>query len=343
VFLVWDPTGIDESLKGHSPRLRQASALRGLGLAALGGAGTLGMAVAQALDLWDLHRRLSPTAPDAFYEATPSEASQAAKLAGGQRIYVSPLVDEAGSRHGLSRDQYLLYLRKMMVHNVGMVDHLKVAGGRETMRSARFNKLWGAIHQGKWVQPRQYNPWNHPAFPLFATSLVVLPTPFQDFYRPAVHQRTIQSWPRAVLVAARGVPDSHAALEALVEKGLQPLPVEEENARTFLDPRPSGRVISFEEDSRGRVRILLDQVSRGWLFLSQAFDPGLRAVSGTGRRRIRPAAVHFCAIEIQRGDEEIRVDFQPSAFFVGFFLTCLGMTMAAALVMAELLRGRRAV
>ena len=270
-----------------------AQGRRLLALALMGGMGPPGAALAQAIDLADLRRTIAPSAPDSLFGGQMLEAKAASALAGTERIYLTHQAEQAMAGHRLAVPDDARLAMRRLYPNMSMVWGLRSVDGYDPLRPRRLSDFLDSLG------PTEALPWEHPDFELLSASVgVVVPRDLEPG-RPQVQLDRLRSGPMA---------------------------------RISGDNLNPARVQRWTEDQWGRAVAGLEGVREvSSLFLSRSFDPGLRARAEGQRRAAGPGKLAFTSVDLRPGDREIKLTYEPDTFLAGFFLSCLGIAVAAGL------------
>jgi len=324
VLAVFHHRNLERDLGSGGKARSRASLIRAGTVLALGATGPLASGLAQAVDLLELKPWISPSGPDAVYEVTPPEIHALRKVMGGERIYLTPAAEGQNRTLGDNLDMAVLGLRRRLLPNMPNVDHVFTAGGYDPLHPKRFQIFWDLIHRSG------REPWLHGRFPLLASPVAVFVPRDRTWEGPQVSFRQVPAGPRARMFVPVFARDRSDAARILREGGPAEIPLEAEPGLLTSTEVDLGK-IRVREDGWGRTEIFLEKAQDGWLFLSQGYDPGLRARAGGKPRLLAPAGLAFCGIRIESGDSRIVVDYVPDTFWIGFFGSCLGLGLCAGL------------
>ncbi|MEK6607298.1 MAG: YfhO family protein [Myxococcota bacterium] len=232
---------------------------------------------------------------------------------------------------------------------------LEMVGGRAPLTSWRFHhfveRLAGPADPHLTLSYLGIPPREDGPFSLLAASRILSVRPPGELpalrplaFAPPYH---LYAWPRPAPVVrfyarARAVPDRRQSLRALRDPA-GPDPERE----LFYEgpPRPADR------DAQGECRarrpstdewlVECATTGRGFLWISQAHHAGWQAwVNGT-RAQVYPAHLLFQAVPIPRGASHVRLEFRPPSLRITLWLSLVGLSSQALLLLAGEWRLRR--
>ena len=248
------------------------------------------------------------------------------------RIFPSPKAAHmqvwgTGRPHGeLQEDQKELLINNYIMlygiqslngYNSIYLKDIENVGSRLTrMKWPSQTKLMSALNIKYLVSP---NEMLHYGFTLMNK------TPFTNLFK------NTNSLPRAYLVKTVEVVTNHEVLlERFTNRDFNPKQrvLLEENPSPLGEWRPGRKTgeknsVHFIEYSPNRVQMTVTVLDKPWLFFSDAYYPGWKAVVDGCPIKIYRANYAFRALQLSPGKHDIVWTYDPALFKVGLCITCL--------------------
>jgi hypothetical protein len=106
------------------------------------------------------------------------------------------------------------------------------------------------------------------------------------------------------------------------------------------DMAPQGGLLTVTEEGK-HLNVTNRSESARWLFRSEAFHPGWKAIVGGAPTEVRPIGHAFQGVAVPPGEHTVQFEYRPAAFILGGYITFLSLGVIAAGLAAGASRRRR--